>query len=167
MTIRGSGDLQTPMASAPPVRLGPLLGASPPMRMAASWSGSPGSHRIQGCGANTLQRPIRRAPLGSFAARTRSLSPCEIWCLTTKSLAQGKGPRPRGDRCRRLFQLCLGARAASRPRAPRRATRKRASGLDPALTPKRGAVMPLSTQPCRIVSILAFERKQATPRNCA
>src|SRR5262249_9462513 len=49
----------------PTDRMAPPPGASPPMRMTASWSGPQPTYRIQVCGVKT--RLKWRAPLGSFA----------------------------------------------------------------------------------------------------
>jgi hypothetical protein len=48
----------------PTGRMGPPPGASPPMRMTASWSGSERTYRIQVCGA--MFRARWRVPLGSL-----------------------------------------------------------------------------------------------------
>ena len=61
MTIRGGGDPTLIHGFDAAMRMGPPPGASPPMRMAASWFGSPRIHRIQGCGA--MIRARWRAPL--------------------------------------------------------------------------------------------------------
>src|ERR1700751_1289083 len=56
----------------PTERMGPPPGASPPMRMTASWSGSKRIDRIQVCGARSA--PQWQAPLGSshYPARTET-----------------------------------------------------------------------------------------------
>jgi len=62
------------------------LGALPPKRMIASWSGPGGSNRIQGCGAKS--RAQWRAPLGSFVISTTA---------STKSPPQHRSPaQPEG-----------------------------------------------------------------------
>ena len=48
------------MAQMPTERMGPPPGASPPMRMTASWSGSKRTYRIQVCGAK--MRPMASSP---------------------------------------------------------------------------------------------------------
>src|SRR5262249_57413327 len=50
LTIRGGGKPRFELALTPTGRLAPPPGASPPMRMTASWSGPQPTYRIQGCG---------------------------------------------------------------------------------------------------------------------
>ena len=53
----------------PTERMGPPPGASPPMRMTASWSGSKRTYRIQVCGAK--MRPNGELPSDHYADRRR------------------------------------------------------------------------------------------------
>src|SRR5882724_5800256 len=53
LTIRGGGYRKTNMALMSTERMGPPPGASPPMRMTASWSGSKRTYRIQVCSARS------------------------------------------------------------------------------------------------------------------
>ena len=62
-------------------------GASPPMRMAASWSGSPRVHRIQACGA--MIRARGRAPPRKRRAPNRG------WAAATERIATREGTRCR------------------------------------------------------------------------
>jgi len=70
MTIRGGGVPATAMALCRAYRLGPPFGASPPMRMSASWfdlTRSPNTRLLR------KLRGVRRAPLRSEpAARNRT-----------------------------------------------------------------------------------------------
>jgi Transposase IS116/IS110/IS902 family len=63
LTIRGGGKPYSNVAPMSTRRMGPPPGASPPMRMTASWSRIKRSYRIQVCG--TKMRPQWRAPFGS------------------------------------------------------------------------------------------------------
>ena len=63
LTIRGGGKPYSNLALMPTDRMGPPPGASPPMRMTASWFGSAWIHRIQVRGA--MFRARSRVPLGS------------------------------------------------------------------------------------------------------
>jgi len=69
MTIRGGGDPNTAMASMPLGEWARRLGALPPKRMTASWSGShadPTEYKdVAQCFA-----PRWRAPLGRFGQHT-------------------------------------------------------------------------------------------------
>jgi uncharacterized ParB-like nuclease family protein len=65
----------------PTERMGPPPGASPPMRMTASWSGSERTYRIQVCGAK--MRPNGKLPSDQYAARR-----------TSDTGASKKGPSP-------------------------------------------------------------------------
>src|SRR4029079_4534083 len=60
--IRGGGHPIATMAIMPDYRMDPPPGASPSMRMTASWSGPTASDRIQVRGA--MIRALWRAPLG-------------------------------------------------------------------------------------------------------
>ncbi len=62
LTIRGGGKPYSNMALMPTERMGPPPGASPPMRMAASWSGSNDPTAYKSVARRCLQW---RAPLGS------------------------------------------------------------------------------------------------------
>jgi hypothetical protein len=107
-------------------RLGPPLGALPPMRMSASWYRSQRSAEYK-VAAHCW--PRRRASSARIA--------------TGKLLI-------RRDRCRRLFQLCLvgdSGLKTSRARGARPASGLRV--LTPLSPTKRSAVMPLSTRPHR------------------
>ena len=59
------------MALMPTERMGPPPGASPPMRMTASWSGSKRIDRIQVCGARSAP-PNGELPSDQYAARRTS-----------------------------------------------------------------------------------------------
>src|SRR5215472_1420848 len=59
--IRGGGDPRQAWLPRRPQRMGPPPGTSPPMRMAASWSGSTSDPRIQEC-RRDVQRPLARSP---------------------------------------------------------------------------------------------------------
>ena len=66
--IRGGASRSPPMALVPRKRMGTPPGASPPMRMTASWFGSQRTHRIQGCGA--MYRARWQAPPRKGHSRT-------------------------------------------------------------------------------------------------
>jgi hypothetical protein len=61
------------MAPMPTERMGPPPGASPPMRMTASWSGSERTYRIQVSGAK--MRPNGELPSDYYADRRRRQTP--------------------------------------------------------------------------------------------
>src|SRR5882724_7308492 len=84
LTIRGGGKPYSNMALMPTERMGPPPGASPPMRMTASWSGSKRTDRIQVCGARSAPNgelpsdppqtgTVRRRSCGSPCRRSSSL----------------------------------------------------------------------------------------------
>src|SRR5258708_24508482 len=69
LTIRGGGNRQLTWHRCRRREWGPPPGASPPMRMTASWSGSKRTYRIQVCGAK--MRPNGELPSDHYADRRR------------------------------------------------------------------------------------------------
>jgi hypothetical protein len=79
LTIRGGGKLYSNMAPMPTERMGPPPGASPPMRMTASWSGS--KTVLPHTSLSHEDAPQSRAPLGppqtdTVRRRSYAKSPC-------------------------------------------------------------------------------------------
>ena len=78
-------------------RMGPPLGASPPMRMSASWYRSRGIGRIQGCHAKHRgaqgELPSGRMALPMLRLGITSLAPCSPASRTLRA-ASGGGLRP-------------------------------------------------------------------------
>jgi hypothetical protein len=93
------------MAQMPTKRMGPPPGASPPMRMTASWSGSERTYRIQVCGAK--MRPNGELPSDQYAARRTS---------DTGTSKKGPSPAHRPSACSGVKALrnTSVAKAASR-----------------------------------------------------
>src|SRR6267378_4580956 len=69
LTIRGGGNRHQTWHRCRRREWGPPPGASPPMRMTASWSGSKRTYRIQVCGAK--MRPNGELPSDHYADRRR------------------------------------------------------------------------------------------------
>src|SRR6202035_3312147 len=81
LTIRGGGNRQWTWHRCRQREWARRPGASPPMRMTASWSGSERTYRIQVCGAK--MRPNGELPSDQYAARR-----------TSDTGASKKGPLP-------------------------------------------------------------------------
>jgi TolB-like protein len=112
-TIRGGGNRLLTWHQMPTERMGPPPGASPPMRMTASWSGSKRTCRIQVWRREAA--PQWRAPLGliprtSVARRRSSGSPSPVIILPR---AQASKPAPGLNRGRCETQATLSGKPLS------------------------------------------------------
>ena len=126
LTIRGGGKPYSNMALMPTERMGPPPGASPPMRMTASWSGSNDPTEYK-CAARD-PRPMG-APLGSSADRQPSdagalqKSPCRYSSSLRVLWGQGAAKHKRRYAARR--QALLAFRSLDPFRALREPDRRR------------------------------------------
>ena len=90
LTIRGGGKPYSNMALMPTDRMGPPPGASPPMRMTASWSGSEWTYRIQVRDVKMRRNgelPSDHTQIGNVATRAPQEKPVSLFILRPRAQA--------------------------------------------------------------------------------
>ena len=119
-TIRGGGNRLLTWHQMPTERMGPPPGASPPMRMTASWSGSKRACRIQVCLWCEAAPQMASSPrINTSVVRRRSFnrtSPCHhrSACSGVKALRNTSDARRQAAKlCYRFGPLTPSARSAN------------------------------------------------------